>query len=79
MDARDRVKPVAYRVDTAHNVLRAVLDGEGFAQSAAKAIKRKQDDPVGESERLVASVEHLQWPKLKWLWESWLREGLRGL
>ena len=72
-----RVKPMCYRVDTIHNVLRAVLSGYGFAVKAKEQIELKRGDWQYQSERIADSVKHLQWPSLKHLWSRWLVEGLR--
>lgn len=72
-----RVRPVAMRVDTAHNVLRAVLSGHAFAQKVIAQVELKQQDPEYRSGELQASVEHLQWKNLRHPWERWLLDGLK--
>jgi glycosyltransferase involved in cell wall biosynthesis len=71
-----RVHPLGYRVDTVHNVRRAVLAGPAFAAAARVHIEIKRGDRDYESERLRDSVSHLDWTKLRHPWERWLREGL---
>jgi glycosyltransferase involved in cell wall biosynthesis len=71
------VPPKALRVDTQHNVMRAVLDSRGFAKRAIAQVELKRTDWEGRGEELRKSVEHLDWPKLKFVWQRWLREGLR--
>ncbi len=72
-----RVKPVAFRVETSHNVQRAVLSGHGFARAAIEQIEAKRADWEWVSEQNAESVRHLSWPNLRFLWERWLRECLR--
>lgn len=72
-----RIQPMCYRVDTQHNVRRAVLSGYAFAQAAKGQIEAKRQDWEYRSEQLAHSVEHLQWPKLKHPWMKWLKAGLR--
>jgi glycosyltransferase involved in cell wall biosynthesis len=73
-----RVQPIAYRVDTMHNVTRAVLSGHAFAQKAVGQIEKKREDCEGRVEELRASVEHLDWQKLQHVWRKWFLTGLRG-
>lgn len=72
-----RVRPVAYRVDTAHNVRRAVISGHAFAQAVMGQVERKKEDWGFVSEGHADSVSHLDWSKLRHLWTRWFREGLR--
>lgn len=72
-----RVRPVAYRIDTIHNVQRAVLSGHAFANAAFGQIEKKREDSEYRSEQLRDQVQHLSWDKLKTVWERWFREGLR--
>lgn len=72
-----RIRPMCYRVDTQHNVLRAVLSGYAFAQAAKGQIEEKRRDWEYRSEQLAHSVEHLNWNKLKHPWMKWLKAGLR--
>ena len=72
-----QVLPVAYRVDTMHNVLRAVLSGYAFAEAAKVQIEKKIVDREYESERLASTVAHLDWNRLKVLWSRWLLAGLK--
>jgi glycosyltransferase involved in cell wall biosynthesis len=71
-----RVEPVAYRIDTIHNVRRAVLSGYGFAQKAMGQIEEKRRDWEYRSGQLRETVAHLDWTKLRVVWERWLRNGL---
>jgi glycosyltransferase involved in cell wall biosynthesis len=71
-----RVDPVAYRVDTQHNVLRAVLSGSAFADAAEAQIDLKREDWEYRPQELAAAVAHLDWNKLKYPWMGWLKEGL---
>ncbi len=71
-----KVPPVAYRVDTQHDVRRAVLSGYGFASRAKAQIEAKKEDWEGVGEKMRARVEHLDWEKLKHVWMQWFREGL---
>lgn len=72
-----RVRPVTYRVDTIHNVKRAVLSGYAFASAAKGQIEAKRRDWTGRSEELAEMVQHLQWSKLKTIWQRWLLVGIR--
>jgi glycosyltransferase involved in cell wall biosynthesis len=72
-----RVRPMAYRVDTQHNCLRAVLHGSAFAKAAVGQIESKRQDWEYRSGELAASVSHLSWSSLKHLWTRWLLEGLK--
>lgn len=76
VEALCRVSPVAYRVDTQHNVLRAVLSGYAFAQKAKHQIELKRQDWEFRSGQLAQTAEHLQWPRLRHLWSKWLTSGL---
>jgi glycosyltransferase involved in cell wall biosynthesis len=71
-----RVTPQAFRVDTQHNVLRAVLDGGNFGYIAEQAINSNRVDPEGTQDLMVGQVQHLEWDKLKIQWMKWLRRGL---
>lgn len=72
-----RVRPVAFRVDTSHNVRRAVISGHGFAQAVIPQIERKKADWEYVSEQHADSVSHLNWDNLRHLWVRWFRDGLR--
>lgn len=76
VDDDSKVSPVAYRVDTQHNVRRAVLSGWGFASRVKAQVERKREDWEGRGQELRRRVEHLDWMKLKYPWERWLREGI---
>lgn len=72
-----RVPPVTFRVDTGHNVRRAVISGHGFAQLAKQKIESKLHDWEYRSEELASTVQHLMWANLRPTWEKtmggWLR------
>lgn len=72
-----RVKPVTFRVDNIFNTQRAVLSGWGFARLAEEQIERKRADPEYRGEELRESVIHLDWARLRYPWETWLKAGLR--
>lgn len=72
-----RIRPMCFRVDTQHNVLRAVISGYAFAQAAIGQIEEKLADWDYRSEQTAASVTHLHWPNLRHLWERWLLAGLK--
>ncbi len=72
-----RVRPVTYRVDTIHNVRRAVLSGYGFAAAAKGQIEAKRKDWMGRSEELREQVIHLNWSPLKTVWQRWFLAGLK--
>lgn len=71
-----RVRPVTYRVDTQHNVRRAVLSGYSFANAVKEQIEKKRLDPEGRGEELAEMVSHLDWNKLKVPWTRWFLQGL---
>lgn len=73
-----RVRPVTFRIDTTHNVQRAVLSGHGFAAAAQVQIEKKREDWEGRGEELRDKVMHLDWPSLKTVWTRWLLDGLRA-
>ena len=72
-----RVAPVCFRVDTIHNVQRAVLSGWGFARAAQEEIEKKLADPEYRAEELRDSIQHLDWSRLRHLWKRWLAGGLK--
>jgi len=72
-----RVRPIAFRVDTIHDVLRAVLSGHAFAVAAKEQIERKRADREGVAERMRAQVEHLGWDRLQHVWKQWFLRGLQ--
>lgn len=71
-----RVPPVTFRVDTAHNVVRAVLSGHSFLPYVIREAEQKQDWEY-RSEQVASNVSHLDWNKLRHLWERWLKKGLQ--
>ena len=77
VEEESRVKPVAFRLDTIHNVQRAVLSGHGFVKAVAAQIEKKREDPEYRGGQMRAMVEHLDWDRLRIVWERWFREGLR--
>jgi glycosyltransferase involved in cell wall biosynthesis len=76
VDPAHRAAPMAYRIDTQHNVRRAVLSAYSFANRAKQQIEAKRADWVGASERNRAQVEHLGWEKLKHEWTKWFLKGI---
>ncbi len=72
-----KVPVVTHKVDTSHNVRRAVLSGYSFASCSIGMIEAKRNDPVGTAEKMRARVSHLNWEKLKPVWTKWLLEGLK--
>lgn len=71
------VEPVTYRTDTIHNVRRAVLSGYGFAAKAKDQIEKKRADREYRSEEIRATIEHLDWERLKHTWVKWFVDGVR--
>lgn len=71
-----RVPPIAYKIDTMHNVRRAVLSGYGFASRVKASIERAREDREGLAERMEANVAHMHWGDLKHVWMRWFREGI---
>lgn len=76
VDMDCRVPPMSYRVDTSHNVRRAVLSGYGFAARVKAQVQRMKEDPVGMRARVREQVDHLDWLKLQHPWKKWLLEGV---
>ncbi len=72
-----RVRPVTYRIDTIHNVRRAVLSGYAFANVVKEQIEKKRTDPEGYGELMAEMVQHLSWDKLKTVWCRWFLQGLK--
>lgn len=72
-----RVRPICYHVDTPYNLNRAVISGYAFAQVATQAIRIVDEDPEFKRAQLRDSVMHLDWPRLRVVWERWFREGLQ--
>jgi glycosyltransferase involved in cell wall biosynthesis len=72
-----RVEPITYRVDTQHNVRRAVLAGRQFANKAIPQIEKKLADWDHTTECMWESTKHLDWTNLKHLWVRWLVGGLK--
>lgn len=70
-----RVKPITYRVDTIHNVQRAVLSSYLFVNKVIEQVDRKRTNP-DYPDMLAESVSHLEWGKLAELWKRWFKEGL---
>lgn len=77
VDEDCRVKPVAYHVDTPHNVVRAINSGIAFHNAALGCIEAKQQDWEYDSEQTANRVKHLEWGSLRHMWERWLLEGIR--
>lgn len=77
VDEHWKVPAVAFRIDSLHNVRRAVLSGWGFASRVQHQIERKRGDWDYRGAEIRERVAHLDWDKLKHVWTKWLREGLR--
>jgi len=71
-----RVSPMAYRIDTAHNVRRAVLSAWGFAGKCKQEIEKKQVDWEGRGGEVTSLVAHLDWSKLQHEWVKWFLAGV---
>lgn len=76
VDTDCRVSPVAYRVDTQHDVRRAVLSGWGFASRVKAQVERKRQDWDYHGQELRRQVEHLDWTRIGHVWQRWFREGI---
>jgi len=76
VEESNRISPVTYRIDTMHNVRRAVITPYGFARRVEAECQLKDVDPVGRAEYLASTVEHLEWDNLGGLWREWFRKGL---
>jgi glycosyltransferase involved in cell wall biosynthesis len=71
-----RVRPVGFRIDTVHNVRRAVLSGWGFAEKVQVQVEMKRRDWEWRSEEVAGWVGHLDWGNLRGLWTRWMLGGL---
>jgi glycosyltransferase involved in cell wall biosynthesis len=71
-----RVTPIAFGVDTQHNVVRAINGGYQLAYAASTAIYRRLEDPIEVQRLMVAQTEHLQWERLKHSWIKWFKGGI---
>lgn len=71
-----RVPAVAFKVDTAHDVRRAVLSGYGFARRVMRQVERKREDWDVRGRELRESVIHLGWEKIGLVWKRWFLEGI---
>lgn len=69
-----RIDPIAYRIDTSHNCMRAVLSGHGFARAAEAQIERARLHTTKEEVRDRAV--HLGWDRLQHVWTKWLLRGV---
>lgn len=72
-----KVKVYDFKVETCHNVLRAHVSGLDMAYFAEMQIESKLEDWYGRSAELAASVEHLDWARLKEPWKKWMLGGLK--
>jgi glycosyltransferase involved in cell wall biosynthesis len=70
------VVPIGLRVDTQHNVARAVIRGEDFYLRCRAVIEDRLCNWNDTSDRMVERVAHLDWTRLNYPWMRWLREGL---
>ncbi len=77
VDKNCLIPPVTYRLDTQHNVQRAVLSPYGFVRAIQEQVEKKQEDWDFRSGQLEDRVSHLEWDKLRHLWSKWLLGGLR--
>jgi glycosyltransferase involved in cell wall biosynthesis len=65
-----KVAAKAFRIETPHNVRRAVYEAADVAQALRAAIDR------GGGTDEERQVEHLDWPKLGKVWKKWARKGI---
>lgn len=72
--ATSLIPPVAYRIDTTSNCVRAVYDYNAWAERILAIVQQPPD-----REALRASVEHLLWPALWPRFQRWFEEGLATL
>jgi|WetSurMetagenome_2_1015567.scaffolds.fasta_scaffold01696_9 glycosyltransferase involved in cell wall biosynthesis len=72
-----RAKVVALRIDTCHNVARAVLSAKEFAEKVATEVERRLLDSEERVAQLREQVRHLDWTNLAIPWKRWLLEGLQ--
>jgi glycosyltransferase involved in cell wall biosynthesis len=78
VDSSCWVQPDAYRVDSVHNVQRAVISGRVFADQAQYQIDKKREDWDYRSHALAEIVAHLDWNLLKNVWSKWFLSGLEA-
>ena len=72
-----RSTPLSVRIDTMHNVYRAVLDANDFATRVVELAENKLDNWIGVSGNCMAQVEHLRWKNLAEQWRKWFLAGIR--
>lgn len=73
-----RVWPFTYKIDTMHNVRRAINNASvEWIDRVVRQIELKQEDWTGRSAELRASVEHLDWNNLKHVWQKWFLAGVQ--
>lgn len=76
VDAFYRVRPVAFAIDTQYNIRRAVNSSLEFANRTAETILDMTHDPIGLRKCTKSRVEHLDWNKLKHVWQKWFLKGI---
>ncbi len=71
-----KVSPVAYKIETQHDVRHAVLSGWGFASRAKAQIEKRVEDWDYTAAQIRESVSHLEFTKLQHVWRRWFLEGI---
>lgn len=72
----EQIPCIGTRIDTAHNVRRALLCGKEWGERALEAIVKASADNEADRLEVASKVEHLKWSNLKPLWVRWLLAGL---
>jgi glycosyltransferase involved in cell wall biosynthesis len=71
-----RVPVNAFKLETSHNVLRAVHSPYGWVRQIEEAIEQSRVEGEEWRQELAASMEYLHMKNLKSVWRRWLLEGI---
>lgn len=71
-----KIKPAAYRLDTSHNILRAVHEPVLWAARTFEVMEGGRKEGDEWRQEIAKSMEHLHIQNLKSVWVKWLREGV---
>lgn len=72
-----RVPVNAFRLETSHNVLRAVHSPYIWAKKVSEAIEKTRIEGEEYRQEIAESMKHLHIRNLKTVWKRWFLEGLR--
>lgn len=68
--------PLALRVDTSHNCLRAIHDGPTIAGKLAETLEKARVEGHAWRAEIAGHTAHLSWKLLKTVWKRWMLEGV---